>query len=371
MGEKFPPGPERLTELTDDETWKQALRDVPREWFVPERAWVTPMGAAPSYWTDRATDSESWYEAVYSDSTIVTQIEDGGTDLTPQTAESAIPSSSTTAPSIVTRFVELLDPYPGDQVLEIGTGTGWTAGVLSARLGGDNITSIEVDERVADHARTNLEQAGFSPRLVVGDGQKGQPEDAPFDRMHVTCGVADVPYAWVEQTRPGGIIALPWAPNHVGGHKLALTVTGTQAIGRIRDDTAFMMLRSQRHGYPPPGGERRDHVPRVDPRRINAAGTGFEVALAGLLPGVLLNSGLDGALAVGVRDPGIRSYALANDDGGVTQIGPRNLWDELETAYLTWVEWGEPCRDQFGLTVDATGQHVWLDSPENRIAEVE
>lgn len=72
MGEGTPPGPELLAELTDDEAWKQALRDVPREWFVPERAWVTPMGVASSYWIDRVTDLESWYEAVYNDSTIVT-----------------------------------------------------------------------------------------------------------------------------------------------------------------------------------------------------------------------------------------------------------------------------------------------------------
>lgn len=55
----------------------------------------------------------------------------------------------------------------------------------------------------------------------------------------------------------------------------------------------------------------------------------------------------------------------------VEQCGPRDLWNELEAAYLTWVGWGQPGRDRFGLTVDAPEQHVWLDSPENRITEVE
>lgn len=376
MGEEPLPGPECLAALTDDEMWKQALRDVPRKWFVPERAWVTPMGNAPSYWVDGSTHPDLWNRAVYSDSTIVTQIEDGSTELTPQAAESAIPSSSTTAPSLVAGFLELLDPYPGDRVLEIGTGTGWTAGLLSARLGGDNVTSIEVDEQVADHARANLEQAGFSPRLVVGDGQKGRPDGALFDRVHVTCGVAEIPYAWVEQVRPGGVIALPWAPNHAGGHTLALAATGTQAVGRIRDDTAFMMLRSQRHDYPPPTGKHRGSPARIDPRRVNAAGIGFEVALAGLLPGVVLNGlGLRaGADQVGIRHPATASYAFATVDGdveNVAQLGERDLWNELEAAYLTWVGWGQPGRERFGVTVDASGQHVWLDRPGNRIERME
>lgn len=51
----------------------------------------------------------------------------------------------------------------------------------------------------------------------------------------------------------------------------------------------------------------------------------------------------------------------------VTQRGPRNLWDEAEETYLRWVAWGEPGQERFGLTVDADGQHVWLDSPRNQV----
>jgi protein-L-isoaspartate(D-aspartate) O-methyltransferase len=47
----------------------------------------------------------------------------------------------------------------------------------------------------------------------------------------------------------------------------------------------------------------------------------------------------------------------------VLQRGPRDLWDEVEAAYLRWVSWGSPARDRFGMTVTPGGQHIWLDSP--------
>ncbi|WP_141921599.1 methyltransferase domain-containing protein [Haloactinospora alba] len=261
MGEQTPPGPERLAGLTENETWRQALRDVPREWFVPERAWATPMGAAPSYWIDRATDPQPWYEAVYSDSTIVTQIEDGGTDLTEESARSANRfTSSNSAPSNVTSFLELLDTYDKDRVLEIGTGTGWTTGLLSARLGAENITSVEVDEQVAKQARVNLERVGYMPNLITGDGEKGHPGGAPFDRIHVTCGVRKVPYTWVEQTRPGGIIVLPWMPG-LGGYQVKLTATNDGAVGRFTGNCGYMMMRSQRPTNTPIADDDRESHP--------------------------------------------------------------------------------------------------------------
>ncbi|GAA4898885.1 methyltransferase domain-containing protein [Streptomonospora salina] len=366
-------GPDDLAHLVHD--WSEESRAALREHFIPEAAWASPLDSDPGYWIDRTADPDRWRSAVYSDTTILTQVDDGGTALTEETATAgSTPSSSSTAPSLVAAFLRMLDPYPGDRVLEVGTGTGWTAALLSARLGVDGVVSVEVDDQVAKHAAVNLERAGFAPHLVVGDGADGWPERAPYDRVHVTCGVATVPYAWVAQTRPGGVLAVPWAPNHVSGHRLALTSTGNAAVGRIRGDTSFMMLRSQRLAYPPPADGRRESAARVDPRRIGRAGRGMEVALAGFLPGVLLNAGLDGADQVGVRDPGTRSYAIATgSDGGweVVQIGPRSLWEELETAYLAWVEWGCPDRGRFGVTVDAAGQHVWLDRPDNRLAPLE
>ncbi|WP_262391283.1 methyltransferase domain-containing protein [Nocardiopsis sp. CNR-923] len=305
------PGPEELSAVAGPE-WADVFRAVPREHFIPDRANVSPMTGTPR-WIDRAADPEGWRAAVYSDSTILTQVDDGTADLTEETATTGVPSSSSTAPSVVAGFLDLLGPRPGDRVLEIGTGTGWTAALLSARLGSAAVTTVEVDDRVAEQAADNLSRAGFAPTLVVGDGALGHPDGAPYDRVHVTCGIRRVPYAWVEQTRPGGVIALPWLPNSVRGHRLVLTVSDGQAIGRFHGDTTFMVLRAQRAGYPPPEGEPRGSSARVDPERIFQAGPGFVVALSVLLPGVMLTNWELGPDSGTLRDPASVSYASRPD----------------------------------------------------------
>lgn len=360
---------ESLAALAPSEEWAAAVRAAPRELFIPTQAWASPMDGGAETWIDRLAAPEAWRQAVYSDITITTQLDDGAVSLSPETAPETRPTSSSTAPSLVVEFLRLLDPYPGDRVLEIGTGTGWTAALLSARLGSDRVASVEVDEHIANLAEQNLHRAGFTPRLLVGDGAVGEPHGGLFDRVHVTAGVREIPYAWVTQTRPGGILAMPWAPNHVRGYALRLAVTGETAVGRIVGDAGFMMLRDQRFTYPRPEGTARKSVWRVDPRRMTCAGRGLELGAAALMPGVVFNSGgLDGSDSLGVCDPASASYAIANYDGAqVTQFGPRNLWDELEAAYLTWVSWGEPGVERYGVIVDADGQHLWLDSPETRV----
>jgi hypothetical protein len=59
------------------------------------------------------------------------------------------------------------------------------------------------------------------------------------------------------------------------------------------------------------------------------------------------------------------SWASASPEGDVSQLGPRSLWDEVESAYPWWVEIGRPAFDRFGLTVTGDAQEVWLDRPDN------
>ncbi|NYE48327.1 protein-L-isoaspartate(D-aspartate) O-methyltransferase [Spinactinospora alkalitolerans] len=364
------PDADDLAVLADH--WASEVRAAKREHFIPDVTRAGPMSGGPSHWVDRTADPEKWRAAVYSDTTMLTQVDDGATMLGPE-APPGLPTSSSTAPSLVVEFLNLLDPYPGDRVLEVGTGTGWTAALLAARLGPGAVTTIEVDDQVARQAAMNLKRSGYEARVVVGDGADGWAEGAPYDRVHVTCAVADIPFAWVRQTRPGGVIALPWAPTQVWGHKVTLTVTGDgRAVGRFRGDTSFMMLRSQRPALPDVSGHPRESRARVDPLRMTSADRGLEVAAVGLLPGVDVTGLGVGDDRVSVWDPGSGSYALAVRDGSgsgaeVTEYGPRSLWTELEDTYLTWVGLGEPGRERFGLLVDARGQHVWLDRSDNLI----
>ena len=346
-----------------------AVEGVPRHLFVPDRAWCSP-GDRPGYVIDREADPDRWLAAVYSNAAIITQLSDGAGDVA--TGEGDY-TSSLSAPGVALESLELLDPYDGDEVLEIGTGSGWTAGLLCHRLGGESVTSIELDQNVLAKAAENLKAAGFSPKLISGDGAKGWPDDAPYDRVHVTAGVRDVPYAWVRQTRPGGVIVFPWMPAWEAGHLAKLTVTGDgKAVGRFHGGCGFMMLRSQRPPIPEFEGEFRGSATDLDPRRIVRVSTGADVAVAGMLPGVFGNHAVDndGSFDLWLwsadSDAHVH-YAPDYKRSAVKQRGLRNLWEEVESAFLRWVSWGSPTRDRFGMTVTADGQYVWLDHPENLV----
>lgn len=201
---------------------------------------------------------------------------------------------------------------------------------------------------------------------MLGDGGAGFPDRAPFDRVHVTCGVSQVPYAWVEQTRPGGIIVFPWMPGLEPGHKAVLTVGRDGiAIGRFsRRGASYMMLRDQR----PPGGEygggHRESRATAEPRRILEAGAGLDVAIAGLMPGVSATAKQGDPFEVTLWSGESAAHVSGAE---VTQYGDRSLWDELEDVFFRWIEWGSPDRTRFGLTVTTEGQRVWLDRPDNVI----
>jgi protein-L-isoaspartate O-methyltransferase len=365
--------PERITALADrmdlGGRWRGAVQAVPRHLFVPDRAWCSPDDG-PGFVIDRDTDPDQWLAAVYSNAAIITQLDDGAGDVV--TGEGDY-TSSLSAPFVALGFLELLDPYDDDEVLEIGTGTGWTAGLLSHRLGDENVTSIELDPEVLARAAGNLKAAGFSPRLVPGDGAKGWPENAPYDRVHVTAGVRELPYAWVDQTRPGGMIVFPWMPAWEAGHRTRLTVTadGT-AVGRFHGGCSFMMLRSQRPPFPQFEGDSRQSATDLDPRRVVRVSTGADVAVTAMLPDVFGNHAVDndGSFDLWLWSADSDAHVHYTPDykrSAVRQRGSRNLWEEMESAFFRWVSWGSPTRDRFGMTVTSEGQHIWLDSPENLI----
>jgi protein-L-isoaspartate(D-aspartate) O-methyltransferase len=354
-----------------------ALRAVPRHRFVPS----VGLAHAPDDTVrliDRNADPDDWWEAVYSDTSIVTQLDDGATDIR---AAQGDYTSSASAPSTVVDLLRWLAPLPGHRVLEVGTGTGWTAALLSHLTGAPNVTSVEVDPLVAERAARNLAEAGVRPHLVVGDGAAGCPERAPYDRVHVTCGIRTIPYAFVQQARPGAVIVLPYCPRFGTNHALRLVVTadGT-ADGRFPGFASYMMMRSQR--TPAARGPRGPHdkhylSTRVDPRTIACAPPGADLAMAALT-GLACHSSAepdeDGELhRVWLSDPGDPgSWAVVDwrpdvEEYEVFQVGDRPLWDEVTAAYFRWVSWGEPGRDRFGMTVTAGGQRVWLDDPERML----
>lgn len=111
-------------------------------------------------------------------------------------------------PYIVALMTELLQLQPGHRVLEIGTGSAYQAAVL-AELGAD-VYTIEIVEPLAAAARARLERLGYSGvRVRSGDGYRGWPEAAPFDRIIVTAAPPQVPQPLIDQLKPGGRLIVP------------------------------------------------------------------------------------------------------------------------------------------------------------------
>jgi protein-L-isoaspartate(D-aspartate) O-methyltransferase len=114
-------------------------------------------------------------------------------------------------PFIVAFMTEQLDPKPTDRVLEIGTGSGYQAAVLSRLVA--EVYTIEIIEPLAKRAEADLERLGFNNvKVLAGDGYKGWPEHAPFDAIIVTCAPDHIPQPLVEQLRDGGRMIIPVGP---------------------------------------------------------------------------------------------------------------------------------------------------------------
>jgi protein-L-isoaspartate(D-aspartate) O-methyltransferase len=111
-------------------------------------------------------------------------------------------------PFIVAYMTEQLDPQPSDKVLEIGTGSGYQAAVLSPLVA--EVYSIEIVEPLGRQAARVLQRLHYKNVFTkVGDGYQGWPEKAPFDKIIVTCSPEKVPQPLVDQLKEGGRIIVP------------------------------------------------------------------------------------------------------------------------------------------------------------------
>jgi protein-L-isoaspartate(D-aspartate) O-methyltransferase len=116
-------------------------------------------------------------------------------------------------PYIVAFMTEQLRPNPGDHVLEIGTGCGYQAAVLSLLVG--EVRSVEIIEPLALRATANLQRLGY-PRVYVrcADGHQGWPEAAPYDAVIVACAPQHIPQTLLDQLKDGGRMIIPTGDGH-------------------------------------------------------------------------------------------------------------------------------------------------------------
>jgi protein-L-isoaspartate(D-aspartate) O-methyltransferase len=110
-------------------------------------------------------------------------------------------------PVTVAFQTQLLDLKKGEKVLEIGTGSGFQTCILCQM--GAKVFSIERQRELFMKAKVIINQFKFTPRLVFGDGYKGFPAYAPFDKIIVTCGAPEIPIDLLKQLSVGGIMVIP------------------------------------------------------------------------------------------------------------------------------------------------------------------
>jgi protein-L-isoaspartate(D-aspartate) O-methyltransferase len=111
-------------------------------------------------------------------------------------------------PYIVAKMTELLDPKPDQKVLEVGTGSGYQAAVLSKLVG--EVYTIEIVPELAEQARRLLAEIGDdNVHVITGDGYRGLPDHAPFDAVIVTAAPDKVPQPLIDQLKVGGRMVIP------------------------------------------------------------------------------------------------------------------------------------------------------------------
>lgn len=179
----------------------RAFATVPREAFVAE--------GFHDRSSRRVGPGDARYARdVYRNEPLVTKLVDG------------VPVSSSSQPSLMAAMIEALDPAPGLRVLEIGAGTGYNAALLATL--GARVTSVDVQPDVVRRADAALARAGVTGVVTrLGDGYLGAPDDAPYDRVIVTVGVAGVSPHWLAQLAPGGYVLAP--VRHAGTHPVLRT----------------------------------------------------------------------------------------------------------------------------------------------------
>jgi protein-L-isoaspartate(D-aspartate) O-methyltransferase len=213
-----------------DWAWKQVFRNVPRHMFVPDWVWVPDQGGYRLIDGGSRRDRHEWLELVYSDQTLVTQLADGADSGRERWAPGP-PTSAATQPGLIARMLGQLQAEPGSRVLHLGTGPGYMAALLAARLGDDQVVGVEAEPQLAASARTNLAAAGYQPLVVTGDAADGYPAAAPYDGVLATVPATRIPYPWVSQTRPGGRLVVT-AHGALTRHGLAALIVGHDGTAR-------------------------------------------------------------------------------------------------------------------------------------------
>ena len=169
------------------------------------------------------------------------------------------------SPFIVAYMTESLDPQPDDRVLEIGTGSGYQAAILSPLV--KSVYTIEIVPSLGRNARQTLRQLNYKNVYTrIGDGFQGWKEHAPFDKIVVTCSPENIPKPLVEQLKEGGLLVIPVGERYQQTLYLMRKRNGKLVSEALRP-TLFVPMTGQAE---------KDRQVQPDPLRPKAVNGDFE-----------------------------------------------------------------------------------------------
>lgn len=333
--------------------WGGPVSEVPRHQLLPN--WWEPAAMGTWGLHHGEADEDAWMATAYADRTVVTEVaglhadhaEDGQ-----QPAKYGQPTSSGTLPSLVVQMFRHARVYDGCDLLDVGTGSGYSAALAAKLLGNRHVASVDVNPYLTAAATARLADMGLTPDIMAIDATGDLPGD--YDRIVSMTSVRPVPASWLKVLRPGGRLVTTLA--NTG---LILTADKSRdggASGRIEWDRARFM--TARGGDDTGAGLRNVHlvvdsmVEDVEPTtspypvvnvheawdllalmEIDAPGTQHdyrEFNAGGRMAWML---GADGSWAKAIGDD-------RHDPARVFQGGPRRLWDMLDAHRARWLSEG-------------------------------
>ena len=143
-------------------------------------------------------------------------------------------------PGVVTRMTEWLDVKNGQNILEIGTGSGWQSAILSYLVGSGTIYSIERHPELAKFAQENLKKLKIdNVHVILGDGTLGYSQASPYDRIIITAACTEIPLPLLDQLSENGLIIAP-----VGGssQSLVLLQKTSKGIVEIKNQSKYVFV---------------------------------------------------------------------------------------------------------------------------------
>jgi len=186
--------------LTDEHV-ESALRKIPRHEFVPE----------------------SELEYAYDNEPL-----------------STMKKQTISQPGVVTRMTEWLDVKDGQNILEIGTGSGWQSAILSYLVGTGTVYSIERYPELVKFAQENLKKLHIdNVHVILGDGSLGYPEESPYDRIIITAACSEIPLPLFDQLKENGLILAPVGDS---SQSLVLLQKTSKGIVQIKKQSKYVFV---------------------------------------------------------------------------------------------------------------------------------